>query len=93
MGILDNLENSWDADFLFESKPMPVTDNMGRDAFWEDIGREEEEKLTPEQVQAILLFQIEQKLRFAIAKQVENKFHGSYHNASHDIAQFIRNSA
>lgn len=30
MGILDNLENAWDADFLFESKPIPVTDNMGR---------------------------------------------------------------
>ena len=30
MGILDNLENAWDADFLFESKPMPITDNMGR---------------------------------------------------------------
>ena len=51
------------------------------------------QKLTPEQAQAILLFQIEQKLRFVIAKQVENKFHGMYHNASHDIAQFIRNSA
>lgn len=30
MGILDNLENAWDADFLFESKPMQATDNMGR---------------------------------------------------------------
>jgi hypothetical protein len=30
MGILDNLENAWDDEFLFESKPMPVTDNMGR---------------------------------------------------------------
>ena len=51
----------------------------------------DQQKLTPEQVQAILLFQIEQKLRFAIAKQVEDKFHGSYHNASHDIARYIRN--
>jgi hypothetical protein len=51
------------------------------------------EDLTPEQLQAILLFQIEQKLRIAIAKQVENKFHGTYHGASHDIAQFIRNMA
>lgn len=51
------------------------------------------QELTPEQAQAILLFQIEQKLRLAIANQVENKFHGMYHNASHDIAQFIRNSA
>ena len=53
----------------------------------------DQQKLTPEQAQAILLFQIEQKLRFAIAKQVENKFHGMYHNESHEIAQFIRNVA
>jgi len=39
MGILDNLENAWDEDFLFESKPIPVTDSMGRDIFWEDLGR------------------------------------------------------
>ena len=52
-----------------------------------------EEKLTPEQVQAILLFQIEQKLRNTIALQVESKFHGKYHNESHEIAQFIRNMA
>jgi len=30
MGILDNLENAWDEEFLFESNPIPVTDNMGR---------------------------------------------------------------
>lgn len=30
MGILDNLENSWDLESNFESKPMPETDNMGR---------------------------------------------------------------
>jgi hypothetical protein len=54
---------------------------------------DEDQKLTPEQLQAILLFQIEQKLRFAIAKKVEQKFHGMYHGASHDIAQFIRNMA
>jgi hypothetical protein len=51
------------------------------------------EELTPEQAQAVLLFQIEQKLRFVIADQVEEKFHGTYHNESHDIAQFIRNIA
>jgi hypothetical protein len=50
-----------------------------------------EQQLTPEQAQAILLFQIEQKLRVQIAKQVENKFHGMYHDASHVIAQYIRN--
>lgn len=48
-------------------------------------------KLTPEQAQAILLFEIEKKLRAHIAKQVESKFHGKYHNESHEIAQFIRN--
>jgi hypothetical protein len=53
----------------------------------------DQQQLTPEQVQSILLFQIEQKLRQHIAKQVEEKFHGSYHGASHDIAQFIRNMA
>jgi hypothetical protein len=52
---------------------------------------DEDQKLTPEQAQAVLLFQIEQKLRFIIAKQVEEKFHGSYHGASHDIAEYIRN--
>jgi hypothetical protein len=52
---------------------------------------DEDQKLTPEQAQAVLLFQIEQKLRIIIAKQVEEKFHGSYHGASHDIAEYIRN--
>ena len=51
----------------------------------------EDQTLTPEQVQAILLFQIEQKLRKHIALQVESKFHNKYHNESHEIAQFIRN--
>jgi len=53
----------------------------------------DQQELTPEQVQAILLFQIEQKLRKVIANQVEQKFHGKYHNESHEIAQFIRNMA
>ena len=39
MGILENLESAWDEEFVFESKPMPVTDNMGREVFWEDLGR------------------------------------------------------
>jgi hypothetical protein len=43
MGILDNLENAWDEDFQFESKSTPVTDSMGREAFWEDMGRLAEE--------------------------------------------------
>jgi hypothetical protein len=44
--ILDNLENAWDEDFQFESKSTPVTDAMGREVFWENMGRlaEESEK-------------------------------------------------
>ena len=45
MGILDNFENAWDIDSQFESKPMPETDNMGREKFWEDLGRPEEPNL------------------------------------------------
>jgi hypothetical protein len=52
MGILDNFENAWDIDFQeepkapeFESKPMPETDNIGREKFWEDLGRPEEPNL------------------------------------------------
>jgi hypothetical protein len=48
-------------------------------------------ELTSDQKQAILLFQIEKKLREHIAKEVESKFHGKYHNESHEIANFIRN--
>lgn len=51
----------------------------------------DQQKLTPEQAQAVLLFQIEQKLRFVIADQVEKKFHGTYHSESHAIAEYIRN--
>jgi hypothetical protein len=58
-----------------------------------EILNKDEQELTSEQAQAILLFQIEQKLRLHIAKQVESKFHGKYHNESHEIAQFIRNMA
>lgn len=47
-------------------------------------------ELTKEQLETLILFQLEQKLRAQIANQVEQKFHGMYHNASHDIAQFIR---
>ncbi len=51
-----------------------------------------EEKLTPEQAQAILLFKIEQAFREKIANEIEKVFHGKYHNASHDIAQYLRKS-
>jgi hypothetical protein len=45
MGILENFENAWDIDFQTESTPMKETDNMGREKFWEDLGRQEEAKL------------------------------------------------
>ena len=45
MGILDNLENAWEKELSIESKPMPVIDNMGREIFWEDNGRPENDGL------------------------------------------------
>jgi hypothetical protein len=45
MGILDNLENAWDPEFQFESKPIPETDSMGKEKFWEDLGRPEYKNL------------------------------------------------
>jgi hypothetical protein len=45
MGILDNLENAWDENFEFESKPVAETDAMGREKFWEDLGRPENDGL------------------------------------------------
>ena len=40
IGFLDNLENSIDLDKLqLESKPIVEIDNMGREKFWEDLGR------------------------------------------------------
>jgi hypothetical protein len=40
MGILDNLENAWDAEFEFEHKPIKDTDNVGKEKYWEDRERE-----------------------------------------------------
>lgn len=51
------------------------------------------QELTPEQQQAVLLFNIEQRLRQHIANQIELKFHGTHHEAAHEIAQFIKNMA
>lgn len=45
MGILDNFENALNDNFEFESKPMPEIDAMGREIFWEDLGRPEEPNL------------------------------------------------
>jgi hypothetical protein len=45
MGILDNFENALNDNFEFESKPMATTDAMGREVFWEDLGRPEDENL------------------------------------------------
>jgi hypothetical protein len=45
MGILDNFENALNDNFEFESKPMAETDAMGREIFWEDLGRPEDTNL------------------------------------------------
>ena len=45
MGILDNVENAWDDNFEFESKSVAETDAMGREKFWEDLGRPENDGL------------------------------------------------
>jgi hypothetical protein len=45
MGILDNLENSLNDNFEFESKPMAETDAIGREVFWQDMGRPEDSNL------------------------------------------------
>jgi hypothetical protein len=49
MGILENFENAWDIEVRpepqnpkFESNPIPITDNMGREQFWDDMGRPNE---------------------------------------------------
>lgn len=39
MGILDNLENALNDNFEFESKHVLEIDAMGREKFWEDLGR------------------------------------------------------
>jgi len=39
---LENLSQKLFSDLVCEeceSKPMPVTDNMGREIFWDDLGR------------------------------------------------------
>lgn len=60
MSILENLENAWDDDFnpeynldwcktsipQFESNPIVETDSMGREKFWEDLGRPEPTSLS-----------------------------------------------
>lgn len=43
MGILENFENAWDIDFQTESTPIKETDQMGREKFWEDLGRPSDE--------------------------------------------------
>ena len=45
MEILDNLENAWDPEFQFESKPIVETDAIGREIFWNDLGRPENDGL------------------------------------------------
>jgi hypothetical protein len=53
----------------------------------------EDQELNSEQLQAVLLFNIEQRPRQHIANQIESKFHGTHHEAAHEIAQFVKNMA
>ena len=46
MGILDNFENALNDNFEFESNPIVETDAMGREIFWQDMGRPEEPNLS-----------------------------------------------
>jgi hypothetical protein len=39
MDGMKNSETAWDQEFSFESNPIPETDNLGREKFWEDLGR------------------------------------------------------
>ncbi len=39
MDGMKNSEIAWDEEFSFESNPIPETDNLGREKFWEDLGR------------------------------------------------------
>lgn len=43
MGFLDNLENAWDENLSLESSAIPQNDAMGREKFWEDLGRPSDE--------------------------------------------------
>lgn len=94
MGILDNLENAWDANSLFESNPIIEIDNMGRptietfDAVKTFHDESPKKYLEPAM---ILLFNIEKRLRQHIAHQIESKFHGTDYEAAHEIAQFVKN--
>ena len=100
MGILDNLENALDENFLFESNPIIEIDNMGRlkietvaavKTFYEQSPKK---YLEPAMV---LLFNIEQRLRHHIANQIELKFHGTYQEdgtydkTANEIAEFVKN--
>lgn len=45
-GSFENLSKKLFSDFAcndcivdYESRPLPITDNMGREIFWEDLGR------------------------------------------------------
>jgi hypothetical protein len=55
MGILDNLEGAWDEAFQFESKPIVETDAMGREKFWEDMGRPDFDAMGIYSIEALAL--------------------------------------
>jgi hypothetical protein len=94
MGILDNLENAWDENFLFESNPIMPIDNIGKSTnkIHNDIkifsAESPKKYLEPA---TVLLFNIEQRLRDHIAHQIELKFQDTHKDAAHEIANFIKN--
>jgi hypothetical protein len=94
MGILDNLENAWDENFLFESSPMISIDNMGRTVEESSLAVKLFLEQSPKKYlepAMVLLFNIEQRLRDHIAHQIELKFQDTHKDAAHEIANFIKN--
>jgi hypothetical protein len=62
MGILDNFENALNDNFEFESKPMAETDAMGREIFWEDLGRPDFDSIGIYSIEGLALQQEEPNL-------------------------------
>ena len=62
MGILDNFENALNDNFEFESTPMAETDAMGRERFWEDLGRPDFDSLGIYSIEGLALQQEEPNL-------------------------------
>jgi len=62
MGILDNFENALNDNFEFESNPIVETDAMGREKFWEDLGRPDFDSIGIYSIEGLALQQKEPNL-------------------------------